>query len=224
MTSKARPVVWAYNLDNGRPDDLVNLEIAHILDTRPLILGGVEATGLDAMRHPDYRLIRDRSTKSRANILAYIHRGARFSHGGWLDLHGTWPRTEGPGIHEARSFPWFWVNGLKVVVVHYPPNNAKGRNRLQEECNLALAELRPDIAVGDFNGRKGDPGIGKPDALAHELGGRVVGDRIDCAVVRGTVRVSRVAYPDRAGQLFTKVQLRSDHQHAFRFRLDLPKE
>lgn len=220
----ARPVIWTYNLDNGRPDALVNREIAHILDTRPLVLIGVEATGLKAMRHPDYRLIRDRSTKSRDNILAYVHRGHRYQPGGWLDLHGTWPRTEGPGIHEARSFPWFWVEGLKVAGVHLPPNNAQGRDQLQTECIDALIDLDPDIASGDFNGRKGDPGSGKPDALAHELGARVVGERIDCAVVRRGIRVSRVRYPERAGRLFGRVQLQSDHQHAFRFTIDIPKE
>lgn len=224
MTSRARPVVWTYNLDNGRPDALVNREIAHILDTRPLVLVGVEATGLTATRHPEYRRIRDRSTLSRENIVVYVHRDARYKPGGWLDLHGTWPRTEYAGTHEPRSFPWFWVDGLKVVGVHYPPNNAQGRNRLQEECNLALTELCPDIAVGDFNGRRGDPGIGRPDALAAELDGRVVGNRIDCAVVRSVVRTSRVRYPDRAGPLLSKVRLRSDHGHAFKFNVAIIKE
>lgn len=221
---RARPVVWTYNLDNGRPDALVNREIKHILDTRPLVLIGVEATGLDAMGHPDYRLIRDKTTKSRENILAYVHRGYGYRPGGWIDMAGTWPRTEGPGTHEARSFPWWHVAGIKIAAVHLPPNNAQGRDRLQTECIGALIDLDPDIASGDFNGRRGDPGPGKPDALAHELDARVVGERIDCAVVRRGLRVSRVRYPGRAGRLFRRVQLQSDHQHAFRFNIDLPQE
>lgn len=218
MTTEA---IWFYNLDNGRPDALVNREIGKILDTKPLVLVGAEATGLQVAQRPDYHTVRDSSSKSRANMVAFVRKShAHFRFGHWVDLQGTWARTKYAGVHEARSFPVFWANGMKFAGVHLPPRNAHPRLLLQGEAIHALASIRNlDIAVGDFNAKAGDLGPG-PDRLARKIGARTVGDRIDCAVVASDLLVSRVAYPTRLGRRFRRVAAASDHGHAFHFSVE----
>lgn len=214
---RRREAVWFYNLDNGRPDAVVNQEIKAILSTRPAIFAGCEATGLRIDDHPEYRRVRDTSTRSRSNMVLLVRKDLPFKAGGWIDFASTWPRTEGPGTHEPRSFPHATVLGQVVAVVHLPPENAAKADWLQAECIDALAALNPDIAIGDFNGRKGDPGRDAPDALARRIRGRTVGVRIDCAVVRNGLRVRGVKYPTKVGKIGRRVRLLSDHHHALRF-------
>jgi hypothetical protein len=246
MAAKHRidETLWFYNLDNGRPDPTVNHELSLILAmSNPLVVVGAEGVGLGAAHDPGYTLVRDVSTKSRANILAYVRKDAEFAFGRWLDMEGTWPRTEFDGIHEPRSFPVFWVNGVQIAGVHLPPVNAHPRVPLQTESldsltralgpwnrggwddrsatSQAAAIARPRIAIGDFNGRRGDPDP-SPDTLARALNGRTVGDRIDCAVVTGDVEVRGFEYVDKVGPPQRRASLGSDHGHAYRLDVSLP--
>lgn len=214
---RVREAVWFYNLDNGRPDTVVNAEIKAILSTRPAIFGGCEATGLRIDAHSEYRRVRDTSTRSRANMVMLVRKDLPFKAGGWLDFDSTWPRTQGPGVHEPRSFPYATVAGQLVAVVHLPPENAVNADRLQAECINALGDLNPDLTIGDFNGRRGDAGRDAPDALARQVCGRTVGHRIDCAVVGKELRVTGVDYPTKAGKIGRRVPLAGDHGHGFRF-------
>jgi hypothetical protein len=203
----------SYNCDNGRPDPRVNLELDRLLDLLDVLVC-CEATGLHVDRRDSHRLIRDRSTTSRENQFAFVRRDLDYEPGGWLDHSGTWPRPKYPhlGNHEPRSFPWFTVEGLVVVGVQLPPDNAHPRGPLQMESIRRLVALNPDVALGDFNARRGEDGPG-PDLLAARIGGRTIGRRIDCAVVRQGLKVSDIDYPMRLG----RVQLLSDHRRASTF-------
>lgn len=205
---------YFYNLDNGRPDKVINRELKQMLDLGPAVVAGAEATGFKPERHENYRLLRDTTNKSRENIIVYIRRDLKYNFIDWLDMRGTWPRTEYKGTHEPRSFPLFVVDGILATVVHFPPNNARGADVLQAECVNALAKVRGlGTAIGDFNGRKGEKGIG-PDTLAQKIGGRTIGARIDCAVVADRFDVSGHGYPEK----INGVPLRSDHHRAFWLR------
>lgn len=223
MSAKPKRLTLAfYNLDNGRPDAVVNKEIGAILATRPAVFGGAEATGLRLGTFPEYHRVRDTSSRSRENIIMLVRKDLDFERGGWVDMDGTWPRTEGPGIHEARSYPWGTVEGQRVAIVHLEPNNARDADRLQAQSIDALAELNADITFGDFNGRRGEPGKDAPDALARRIRGRTVGGRIDCAVLRNRLSYTDLDYPTKVGKFGRRVRLAGDHGHAFTVTVVLP--
>lgn len=218
---RRREYLWAYNLDNNRPDQYqLARELQAIGEQRPLAIACVEAIGNRLPTLRGFRLIADRSTRSRANIAMYVRADARIGDIRWTDLRTTWPRTQGPGTHEPRSLLTVVVDDVQVTAVHQQPKGTATTLKGQSEGIDALARLMrrgPDdrlaIALGDFNRRHHELGPG-PGALAALVDGKPVGSRIDCAVVRGAKR-SRARYFSRVAG----VPLMSDHKHALRLEV-----
>lgn len=226
----ARQVFWLYNLatlttrrERGQADPAgqVAAEVRAILATGPAVLGINEAVGHDLPQVPGYRLVRDRSSESRANIAAYQRSDVAGLRARWHDLRQTWSRTQHAGQHPPRSFVSFRTGGCRTVVAHQAPKGTDNTVAAQEEGVVVLSGLlvtrppgRPALVIMDANRRRGEAGPG-PSSLADRVGGQVVGDRIDCAVVTGDADVEDVDYVSRVGA----VRLRSDHPHALRFTL-----
>ncbi|GAA4372470.1 hypothetical protein [Nocardioides caricicola] len=229
---------WFYNLDNGRPDRVVQRELEAIASTGPAFIGSCEATGYDFDPLPGLEQARDRSRPGRANIATWVRTDlAGRGEQRWVDLATTWPNTDRPGTHPPRSFQGVLVGRIPVFTAHQPPPHLGRLTDLgQEEGVEALcraiapwhrpdwtrrapeeqerARARPRVLLWDANRRPGDAGPG-PTLLARRVHGRSVGHRIDGAVVSGVAHASRVDYPERVAGL----RLGSDHHHAFRFRL-----
>lgn len=212
--------IWAYNLDNNRPDQQqLAAEVAAILSTEPLALVGIEAIGNDLPKVRGYDRLGGEGNRSRQNIVIYVDENADRTDLRWIDLDTTWHRTEGPGEHEARSFPWLIADGLQVIGVHQQPQRTNTTTTGQAEGIGALSramgrgpEGRPALAIGDFNRRVYEPGPG-PRTLATRIGGKVYGQRIDCGVGRGVK--ARSSYH----QQVRGVRLQSDHGHAQRIEV-----
>lgn len=228
MSKRAELVVF-YNLDNNRDPAQVNKEVNAILDARPALFAVCEAVGYDLPNRNGYTKVRDRSTKSRANVAAYVETSAFGGDIAWHDLTETWSRTNpgATGQHEPRSFPTFKVGAMQAVVHHQPPKQCDNAQAAQQEGIDALAAVmtpkpdasahqkkRPRLVVADFNLRKNEPGPG-PTMLATDIDGAVAGSKIDAAVYRGECVISDVGYPSK----FNGVALKSDHGHALRFTL-----
>jgi hypothetical protein len=234
--------LWFYNLDNGRPHDVVQRELEAIASTGPAFIGGCEATGYQFDPLPGLVLARDRSRPARANIASWVREDlARDPTHRWHDLKTVWPRTDFPGTHEPRSYQHRLLGWIPVLTAHQPPphlghltevGQAEGievlaramapwlrsgwEERPAEQRERALA--RPRVLLWDANRRPGEPGPG-PTMLAEQIGGRTVGHRIDGAVLCGDAEPSRVEYPERVAG----VELKSDHHHAFRFTLTVDR-
>lgn len=228
--------VWFYNARVGRRDSTLATEVRALLGDRPLALGLVETVGYDLPTAPGYTLIRDRSTRPRANIAAYIRSDAACAWR-WVDLAETWPRTEHPGTHEPRSILSVRVGRMQVVVGHAPPRAATPAARREwwqallpildprqrpawdkrGPLHRARALLRPRLLLADFNALAGHDHPSQA-WLAGQIGGQVRGTRIDAAVVR-QVRIDGWAYRGAVGG----VRLRSDHKHAFRLDTRIPR-
>lgn len=223
-----REQAFFYNLDNYRDNKIVRREILALLSLRPAFLDLVECIG---NRLPDvtgYRLIEDQSTKSRANIASYVRSDIPVSGIRWLDLQGTWPRTEAPGTHEPRSFLHFRAGKMQRIVAHQAPRNALGWRALQVEGMEAITAAmkpypnwfsrhRPRLLTWDANATLLSP-YPNPIHLAAAIGGRVVRTRsVDNAVYRGDVEVIH------DGNLFTinNVKLQSDHHKAIAYGFQL---
>lgn len=210
-------IAWAYNLDNNRPDQKqLAAEIAAILATEPIALVGLEAIGNHLPTVRGYDRLGGEGNRSRQNVVIYVDENTDRTDLRWIDLDTTWQRTEGPGEHEARSFPWLIADGLQLIGVHQQPQRTNTTTTGQAEGIGALsramgrgAEGRPSLALGDFNRRVYEPGPG-PRTLATRVGGKVYGQRIDCAVGRGVK--ARATYVQQVGG----VRLLSDHGHALR--------
>ncbi len=239
---------WFYNLDNGRPPDVVQRELEAIASKKPAFIGGCEATGYTFDPLPGYVLARDRSRRARANIASWVRKdlaGDKDIDGEpahrWHDLKTVWPRTDAPGTHEPRSYQHRLVGWIPVLTAHQPPphlgkltevGQAEGievlaramgpwlRDEWEErtEEQRDRARARPRVLLWDANRRPGEPGPG-PTMLAKKIGGRTVGRRIDGAVICGEAKPSKVEYPESVAG----VDLQSDHHHAFRFTLTFDK-
>ncbi|WP_228941856.1 hypothetical protein [Nocardioides sp. Leaf374] len=234
IATRRTEVSWFYNLDNHRADDQVARELRAIASTRPATIDLVECVGNRLPDLPGYRLLRNTGGKrrrERANVAAYVRDDLPAAGPSWIDLHRTWPRTHGPGTHEARSFMLYRLGRIGRLVWHQPPRNARGWEGLQQEgldavaevmrprveggrARRALSRLRPRMATGDTNSVTGDAGP-NPDVLARRIGGKVHnGHRIDNVVVRGAIKV----LDTDVVHTVAGVRLRSDHKHALRIR------
>lgn len=199
MTTTA--TVAFMNIAPSRSHQQVHRELCAIAEGCTVV-GLVEAIGYpdEILSVPGFRLIRDRSNPSRANVAALVRKGHKVRGIRWWDMRRTWPRTEHGGRHEPRSFLTFLVDTTMVGVYHAPPAvagdyvQAEGIDALIQHfqprtgsgvrARLATRRnARPVVIVMDSN----DHG-GKTQArLAKAIGGQVVGARIDCAVVRNAV-------------------------------------
>lgn len=122
---------------------------------RPKVIGVCEALGKvlpDDLA--DYRLVRDRSRRPRANIALYVLSRLHIEAIRWHDLRETWPRTEHPGEHEPRSILRVDVDGWRILVGHAPPI-APGSDKARDEWHDAMVDLMrspaPVLALTDPN-------------------------------------------------------------------------
>lgn len=224
-------------------------EIRALLSLRPEVLGLAETIGYHLPAVPGYVLLRDTSRPGRSNVAAYV-RADLYVEGSerWHDLTTEWKRWDHPGMHPARSALEFRIgHGVQVVVYHAPPlgiRDAHGApiaaSAQREGLNLLTRRLAPErregfslraararlralaaprIVLQDANRDPSAPAtVPGPAALAAAIGGRVVGDKIDNAVVRRALVVF-ASYPRRVAG----VLLRTDHGHAFRFRVKVAR-
>lgn len=229
----ARWQVTFYNLRVSRPQLRVREEIHALLLSDPEILAGCEAVGYLLPEIPGYRLLRNRRTASHSNVFAYVSDEIPVTKVRWQVLRKTWRRTQHAGQHEPRVILKFRAGGVRFAVTHAPQVDGANTMPARDEILSALAllacpwrrplwnllpaavrdteKLRPSVVLWDPNA------LGK--SLATLVGGRDVGTAIEGAVSRGQVVASK-------GELITHasgVELRSDHRHAFRFELWVPR-
>ena len=243
MIGKFEGEVFFYNLDNYRKDQQVKAELEAMASRQPAMIGLCEVVGNTLPALDGYKLIRsklrDGSTlaRSRSNIALYVRRDLPVWNVRWIDCEQSWPRTQGPGTHEPRSYLSLRVGLTKVIVAHQPQRpigdadtrvalyfaRQEGISRLalamtpkgkDGSLRLRIAKRRPVILMADFNARSGERQ--GPDTLAAKIDGRVYGgERIDNVVARGNVWVSKVDVVTRVAG----VALESDHHHAIRFTI-----
>lgn len=235
-------VLWFYNLQVGRKLARVEVEIRAVLATGPAVLMLCEAVGYALPDVAGYRVVRDRSTRSRANIAAYVRDDIPVTRELWHDLRETWSRTQHPGTHEPRSWLELVLGRLQLLVGHQPPKGTDNTSAAQQEGeelvvrrmapwqrpgwrarnarSRAVAAERPRAAFMDGNNR-GASGAG-PVSMARRISGRVLGrPSIDVAVVRGVDEASAKhvrRVPVAGGRLRVRrwVTFRSDHRKALR--------
>lgn len=219
-------IIYAYNLATGPERKLssgaaqrqVFSEVRALLSTRPYAVTLCEAINWTLLPSPGYVLLRDTSTPGRENVAAYVKSSSYLGHR-WVDLKETWPRTDHPGEHPARSILVIRLKSVQLIALHQPPR-AAGAAAMEEgltaverilKPGFLKSRFRPRIAIGDYNARCGER-FG-PDKLS----GRVADcHHIDTAVTRN-VRVSGVTYPTAVNGL----KLSSDHNHVLRLGVRL---
>jgi hypothetical protein len=174
---KATIQVTFYNCRVGRGSRTLAREIEALLTEQPAILGLCETTGYQLPKIAGYKLIRDRSNPSRANVAAYVRKDLPVSGVRWIDLNQTWGRTQATGQHEARSYLLFFAARIRVIVLHQPPRWTDNELPAQWEGIKSLAKAidprrfarlrkprvrksgrRPRVAIGDFNRRAFESG------------------------------------------------------------------
>lgn len=220
-----------YNLRVGRANPQVEDEVRALLGSGPHVLGLCEAIGYTLPGVKGYKLFRDTSTKSRANIAAYVTVDvpAPADKVQWHDCKQTWTRTQHPGTHEPRSWLEFRLDGVQVLVGHQPPKGTDNVQKSQQEgidlCAKRLAPwLRDDwdqktkaekqdakdcprVVLADWNRGPHESGPG-PEQLCDRIDGWTAGSKIDAAVLRGNdAAVKDCYYTDDPQGL----ELESDH-------------
>lgn len=218
-----------YNLRVGRPQQQVAKEVRALLRYNPAVLGLCEAVGYDLPGVEGYRLTRDRSTTSRANVAVYVAL-ALAGKETWHDCQETWSRTEHPGTHEPRSWIEVRVGQCQFLVGHQPPKGTDNTQAAQQEgidlCDTRMAPWHrddwsertdeekahakacPRVALADWNRGAKEPGPG-PMALTKQVQGWTAGHYIDLAVGRGKeVSLRSVEYQGACAG----VAMKSDHQ------------
>jgi hypothetical protein len=182
---------WFINLGpSSTTDREAAADINAILATEPDLLLGCEANGKGSLPapHKDQTKIRDTSRPGRANLFAYVNSDLDPSNVKWTDCNQTFPRNNGPGQHWPRSIVQFPFQGQQIVVAHKPPLwRGSGPARYEHDRKLAsilnpgqttTTRSRSRLLMWDCNGMDG------AETLADKVDARVVGDRIDCAIIR----------------------------------------
>ena len=229
-------LTYFYNLDNYRSDAQVARELRAMARDRPHTIEVCEVIGNTLPDLPGYRLLRDRSTKSRENIAAYVREDLPVGGPWWIDLTEDWGRTSGPGRHEPRSYLVFRLGRMQRITGHQPPRYTDNTIMAQQEgvdavvramapwtrkgwaeretwVQRRIQRLRPRMLCWDGNRRTGEAGPG-PDSVARRIGGEVhLGRRIDHAITRNVDVQSAHVVSTVDG-----IILESDHHHALRIR------
>lgn len=237
-----------YNLRVGRSEAQVAREVRALTRKRkvpggrhmvqPRVVAGCEGAGYTKRALPDipgYRLIRDRSNKSRANIWAYVWDRDTLSGIHWEQMHETWGRTDHPGEHEARAWLKFVRDGQLYLIGHQPPKYTDNTLPAQREgIEYLVGEMAPWIKqdyseqqraklkarvvkmMADMNRGPRETGPG-PKELATRVDGVIVGQTIDMMVGRllevlDVELITEVRIDDK-----TVVPMLSDHDHAVAF-------
>lgn len=235
-----------YNVRVGRSPKVVGRELRAIClaHPRPLVVGLCETVGYELPDIPGYKLLRDRSTRSRANIAAYVDARHEISEVRWLDQEETWGRTQHAGEHEARVTLQFLVDDTQVLVGHQAPRGTDNtvaaqtegintmikamapwtRRGFQDRLALwrAKAKDRPRLVMMDVNRPHDVPGPGAW-TLARAIGGKIFGQRILCMVARN-VELIEDRYPTKVEVWGETVQLESDHGCMFEAIVKVPSE
>lgn len=216
---------WFLNLgppSESRPYEAC-ADLEAILATGPGLVLGCEAVGDGGLAKAPkgYVRIRDRSTPGRDNLYAYVKDETGECAHKWRDCKETFPRAQHPhlGPHPPRAILRFSWRGAQIVVAHKPPA-WKGAGPARVEHDEYLAKMmnpepnrqRARLLFWDCNGMAG------AQELADRVDGRVVGDKIDSAVVR-KVTVEEWSYKRAVqGHYFS-----TDHPWgAFFLRFQLP--
>jgi hypothetical protein len=181
---------WFLNLGpSSTTDREANADIEAILETNPALVTGCESVGKGPLLAPGKgrTKIRDTSNAGRANLFAYVRDPDGDLEWKWTDCSKEFPRAIHPklGPHPARSILRFPFQGQQIVVAHKPPMwRGAGPSRWEHDQRIARI-MNPDrdrdrsrLLFWDSNGMAG------AEALARRIEGRVVGDKIDNAVVR----------------------------------------
>ena len=207
--------------DPGRREQLPK-ELRALAKSGPRVIGLAEAIGYALPKLDGYTLIRDTTEPSRSNIATYVEKGLPLDLVTWHDLSQTWSRTEHDGLHPARSWLEFHLDGDQFIVGHQPPKFTDNVLPSQREgVNLVVDLMAPWIAHGngrgkdrrrmalaDWNRSKYEVGPG-PGEIARRIGGEVHGTHIDAAVTRNW-DVHEAVYVET----IRGTTLRSDHPSA----------
>ena len=129
-----------------------------------------------------------------------------------LRMQRTWRRPRMPGQHPPRIFPVVTVEGIRYVPPHIPerrdsrPDLLRAREECYDRLSDLLADGRPTLLGGDWNGRPGETGRGLPGGFiaAHDLQVKPLG-RIDFFAGRG-VRITDVDVLPKYGSDHTAIQ------------------
>lgn len=109
---------------------------------RRKVIAVVEAIHRSLPELPGYTLIRSTENLGRANVALYVLNRLKVGKVEWFDHEVTWPRTEHPGTHEARSTLVVEVEGWTVIVSHAPPGGRGTRPARSEWISKMVFVLR----------------------------------------------------------------------------------
>ena len=88
----------------------------------------------------------------------------------------TWRRRRRPGTHPPRTSTRVRVEGVEYVCTHLPerfPPALNARVQLLRDLAALLADGKPRVVFGDWNGKPGEVGPGLPGSLIGPLGLKV---------------------------------------------------
>lgn len=237
-------IVEVVYLNAGPPSEVTpaetNADINAILSNwDPDILLGTEAAGDGPLprRRPRFPgKVRDVTPVSHTNLFGYFDR--QFDPK-WTDMQLEFPRRPGrDGNLPPRAFYRGDYHGAQVIDAHHPPG-WRGTGAARLEHRLALEKtfapwLRPDWEEIWDTPEKRARAKARPRLLgwdsnmsdrvvrgfAHRIGGWVVGEHIDCLIIRNMVVVGEPIYTRKVGNHF----LHTDHPWGcLRVRLQFQK-
>lgn len=185
----------AWNLDNNRNDRLVQSQVRRLMADQGVdVLAYQEGQEYAAeIAHiPGTRLHTTRGEGPSERDAGFVVRnGVLVTKYGLVRTREQWQRDKGPGLHWPRSFPWIDARhgdvAARFVSVHMPRQH---HALAYATCWAALVMLGlrtrgPLVLIGDWNKSPHRKGAFTPRTLAKAVGGRIVGDGIDFAIVRG---------------------------------------
>ena len=212
------PIVEVVYLNAGPPSEVTPRETdadinAILTRWQPDILMGTEVIGDGPLppRGPRYATkVRDRDNIRHSNLFGYFDRPFRVK---WKDMTTPIPRRPGRhGILPPRAFYRGDYQGAQVTDAHHPPGwRGTGASRLEHRNALVKsfapwlrddwmqkwdtaekrrrARERPRLLGWDCNMA---PRVVR--AMANHMGAEVIGDKIDCLIVRNMEVVGEPIY------------------------------
>ena len=188
-------------------------DITAVLDTEPNLFGGCEAVGKGALpRDEHYTKIRERSNEfpGRSNIFSYT-RGKMPKAYRWTDMDETFDKMPGRrGQHVPRSFLSYQYGGAQYIWAHHPPNwpgTAEARAEHLRALQKRFAPWTDEERWARFSDKRKQLERDRPRVLfwdrnmtllmarkfATSMDAWVVGEKIDCAIVRN-IKVGSAGY------------------------------
>lgn len=179
---------------------------------RRKVIAVAEAINRTLPELPGYTLIHSTETPSRANVALYVLDRLKVGKVEWVDHEVTWPRTEHPGTHEARSTLIVEVQGWTIIVSHAPPAG-RGTRPARSEWVRKMAALLRRVAFG----KEGRPTVllSDPNALGGHLTGLMPGQLASGGTLIEAVYARDVTLKNvRTPFLVRGVPMLSDHKKA----------